>query len=316
MRKGIKILGKVISAIVLLLIFLPIIATLVLNVESVQNVLVRRASQYATAYLGTDVYVDGIDFDLFSKVHVRGLYVEDYNQDTLLYVAHATANIDGWNIAKDGLRLSNTKAYDAKFYLRELPSGQMNISPIVEQLQNGEKDGDFKLYIEDIDAEKLAFCLEKLEHRNPEYGVDFRNMYLSDITTHITNFAVVRGAVWMNIEHLSAVERSGFEFSELATHLYIDQGELSFDGLSINTSLSSLYLPKLVIKGDDWGSYRQFAQNVRLDIDVEHSQLSTDDVAYFVPALRDRRVMVTSLTGGVEGRLSDVDCLTGAMLVM
>ena len=162
MRKGIKILGKVISAIVLLLIFLPIIATLVLNVESVQNVLVKRASQYATAYLGTDVYVDGIDFDLFSKVHVRGFYVEDYNQDTLLYVAHATANIDGWNIAKDGLRLSNTKAYDAKFYLRELPSGQMNITPIVEQLQNGEKDGDFKLYIEDIDAEKLAYIILRL----------------------------------------------------------------------------------------------------------------------------------------------------------
>ena len=73
MRKGIKILGKLVSTIVLLLIFLPIVITLVLNVESVQNAVVRQASHYASAYLGTDVYVDGIDFDLFSKVRVRGL---------------------------------------------------------------------------------------------------------------------------------------------------------------------------------------------------------------------------------------------------
>ena len=307
MRKGIKILGKVVSTIVLLLIFLPIIVTLVLNVESVQNAIVRRASQYATAYLGADVYVDGLDFDLFSKVRVRGLYVEDYNQDTLLYVAHATANIDGWNIARDGLRLSNAKMYGAKFYLRELPSGQMNIRPIVEQLQGGEKEGDFKLYIEDIDAEELSFCFEKLEHHNPEYGVDFRDMHLREMATHITNFAVVRGAVWMNIEHLSAVERSNFEFSELASHLYVNQGELAFDGLSINTSSSSLYLPKLVIKGDDWGDYRNFAQNVRLAIDIEDSQLSTDDVAYFVPLFKGRMVDIRSLAGSIDGRLNDID---------
>ena len=143
MRKGIKILGKVISTIILLLIFFPVVATLVLNIESVQNGLVRQASRYASDYLGTDVYVDGIDFDLFSKVRIRGLYVEDYNQDTLLYVAHATANINGLNIAKEGLRLSNTKVFGGMFYLRELPSGKMNITPIVEQLQSGEGEGDF-----------------------------------------------------------------------------------------------------------------------------------------------------------------------------
>ena len=300
-------MGKLVSTIVLLLIFLPIVITLVLNVESVQNAVVRQASHYASAYLGTDVYVDGIDFDLFSKVRVRGLYVEDYNQDTLLYVAHATANIDGWNIAKDGLKLSNTKMYGTKFYLRELPSGEMNIRPIVEQLQRSEGGGDFKLFVEDIDAEELSFCLEKLECRNPEYGIDFRDLYLDDIAIHITDFAVARGSVWMNIEHMSAVEQSGFELSKLASYLYVDQGELAFDGLSIDTPSSSLYLPELLLKGDSWSDYGRFAQNVKLAIGFDHSRLSTDDVAYFVPALKDRKVEIGSLTGSVAGKLSDID---------
>ena len=227
MRKGIKILGKVVSTIVLLLIFLPIVVTLVLNLESVQNTVVRQASRYASAYLGTDVYVDGIDFDLFSKVRVRGLYVEDYNQDTLLYVANAITNIEGLNIAKDGLRLSNTKMYGAKFYLRELPSGQMNIAPILGQLQSSSGEGDFRLYIDDVDAESLSFSLEKLERRNPEYGVDMGNIELRDISLHLRNFAVVRGAVWMDIEHLEAEDRSGFALSELVTYLYVNEGAIA-----------------------------------------------------------------------------------------
>lgn len=307
MRKGIKILGKVISTIILLLIFFPVVATLVLNIESVQNGLVRQASRYASDYLGTDVYVDGIDFDLFSKVRIRGLYVEDYNQDTLLYVAHATANIDGLSVAKEGLRLSNTKVYGGKFYLRELPSGKMNITPIVEQLQSGEGEGDFKLYIDDIDAEELSFSLEKLEHRNPLYGVDVDDMYIGDISAHITNFAVVRGAVWMDIEHLSFVEQSGFEAEELASHLYVSDGVVALEGLNLQTQTSSIYAPKVELRGDDWLSYKHFEHDVELVMSFEHSQVALGDVAYFVPSFWGLDIDVRSLSATVTGPLSDLD---------
>ena len=170
MRKGIKILGKVLSTIALLLIFLPIATTLVLNVEPVQNAVIRRAAHYASAHLGTDVYIDGIDFDLFSKVRIRGLYVEDYNNDTLLYVTHASTSIDNLNISKDGLKLSNAKMYGAKLHLRELPSGELNIHPILNQLRNSDGESNFKLYADDIEAENISLLYEKLEHKEPRYG--------------------------------------------------------------------------------------------------------------------------------------------------
>ena len=164
MRKGIKILGKVVSTIVLLLIFLPIVATLVLNIESVQNAIARRASIYASDYLGAVVRIDEIDFDLFSEVNIRGFYVEDYNQDTMLYVKSARADIGGWKIAKNGLRLSDAKADGVIFNLRELNSGRMNISALVERMQNKESEGGFRLYISDLEATNLSFVLERLEH--------------------------------------------------------------------------------------------------------------------------------------------------------
>ena len=65
MRKGIKILAMVLSVIILLSIFLPISLTLVLNIESVQNHVVHRASEFASEYLGAKVSIDRIDIDLF-----------------------------------------------------------------------------------------------------------------------------------------------------------------------------------------------------------------------------------------------------------
>ena len=112
MRKGIKILAKVLSVIILLSIFLPVAITLVLNIESVQNRVVRRASEFASEYLATKVSFDRIDIDLFSTVRVEGFYVEDYEQDTLIYVSRASATIRSLNIPKTGLRLGRATVED------------------------------------------------------------------------------------------------------------------------------------------------------------------------------------------------------------
>ena len=253
MHKGIKILGMVVSAIILLLIFLPVVATLVLNIGSVQSAMAKRASAYVSEYLGAPVSIDELEFDLFSKVNIRGFYVEDYDKDTLLYVAHAKADINGLNISKYGLRLEDAEATGVKFYLRELSSGQMNISALVEKLRNSEKqESDFRLYVDDLEAKDLSFVLEKQEHRNPKYGIDFSDMQLNNIDAHITNLAVEGGAVRMDIEKLSTVEKSGFELASMAAYLSVNRGEILLNELSIDTEASSLRLPKVVLKGDDW----------------------------------------------------------------
>ena len=299
----------VVSTIVLLLIFLPIVATLVLNVGSVQSAIAKRASVYASEYLGAVVHIDEIDFDLFSKINIRGFYVEDFDKDTLLYVSHAKADINGLNIAKYGLRLEDVEATGVTFNLRELSSGGMNISALVEKLRDrSREDSNFRLYIDDIEAKDLEFVLEKQQHRNPKYGVDFSDMQLSNIDAHITNFAVEGGAVRMDIEELSAVEKSGFELASMSAYLSVNHGEILLDDLSIGTKSSSLRLPKLVLQAEDWRCYSNFAHDVVMKIDISPSVLSTKDLAYFVPALEGSSVVVRSLAGGVSGLLSDLDC--------
>ena len=77
MRKVIKILAMIVSAIVLLLIFLPVALTLILSIDQVQNRIVQRAATFASEKLDAKVDIGRIHIDLLSKVRIYDFYVED-----------------------------------------------------------------------------------------------------------------------------------------------------------------------------------------------------------------------------------------------
>ena len=76
MRKGIKILGKVFSAAVLLLIIVPVALSLLLDIPAVQNYVVQKAVRMVSRKLETTVSIDRVDIGLFSKVKVKGFYAK------------------------------------------------------------------------------------------------------------------------------------------------------------------------------------------------------------------------------------------------
>ena len=78
MRKVTKILLRVLSAIVLLLIILPLLPALLLAIPAVQNMAIDKAAAWAGDYLGTTVKVGQITVGLLNRVAVRDFYVADW----------------------------------------------------------------------------------------------------------------------------------------------------------------------------------------------------------------------------------------------
>ena len=139
MRKVTKILGKVLSAAVLLLIVLPLALSLLLSINAVQNFVVDRAAQFASRKLETVVRIDRVDIGIFDRITLEGLYVEDYGGDTLLYVGKLHAFITQFGIFSNGFTLRHGRLTDGKFYLREMPDGVMNVKQIVSRMGRKEK---------------------------------------------------------------------------------------------------------------------------------------------------------------------------------
>ena len=254
MRKGIKILGKVFSAAVLLLIILPVFLSLLLDIPAVQNFVVHKAAEVVSRKLETTVSIDRVDIGIFSKIKVQGFYVEDYGRDTLLYVGKLDAYVTGFGIFGGGLAFSRGEIADAKLYLRQMPDGEMNIKQIVNRMSDPEnpKNGNFKLSLKRASIENMDLCLERIDSVAPDYGIDFSHMHLYGLTARVDDFTIDGSAIYTTIAALTARERSGFVLDHLAGRFYMTQGCLGFEDASIVTARSNIRIPYISLVGNSW----------------------------------------------------------------
>ena len=307
MRKVTKILGKVLSAAVLLLIVLPLALSLLLSINAVQNFVVDRAAQFASRKLETVVRIDRVDIGIFDRITLEGLYVEDYGGDTLLYVGKLHAFITQFGIFSNGFTLRHGRLTDGKFYLREMPDGVMNVKQIVSRMGRKEKkeESDFRLSISALTVENLEFRLEKLQHRNPVYGIDFSDMDIRDIDAVIDNFTIDGGAVGAEIGRFSAREKSGFEIDDFGGKFFLANGCIGMENARLVTPHSNVSIPAVSIVGDSWAEYKEYVDRVSMTVEVRNSMLSSDDVAYFSPKLRDWRLTLRNINLLFDGVVSD-----------
>ena len=281
MRKGIKILGKVFSAAVLLLIILPVFLSLLLDIPAVQNFVVHKAAEVVSRKLETTVSIDRVDIGIFSKIKVKGFYVEDYGRDTLLYVGKLDAYVTGFGIFGGGLAFSRGEIADAKLYLRQMPDGEMNIKQIVSRISDPDKpkNGNFRLSLKRASIENMDLCLERIDSVAPDYGIDFSHMHLYGLTARVDDFVIDGSAIYTTIAALTARERSGFVLDHLAGRFYMTQGCLGFEDASIVTARSNIRIPYISLVGNSWAEYKDFLGQVRIEAALRNTSVSTDDIA-------------------------------------
>lgn len=309
MRRIVNILAKMVSAIVLALIFLPLLVALLFEIPAVQNFVAREATEIISRKLGTRISIDRVDIGLFYRVSLDGFYVEDFQRDTLLYAGRLDARIKSLGLFGGGLVFSRAELSDARFCLRETPDGEMNIKQVVDKLSKKDKaraEGKFRLEIERLETDGLDFCMERLEHRNPSYGVDFSDMHLIDIRAELKNFTIDGPVIHTDIGRLAMRERSGFVVEDLAGCLCIANGCIDIREGHIRTAKSNIELPSLSLIGLDWALYKNFVEEVDITAQVVNTTLSSDDIAYFSPKMKDWHLTLTDVNADVSGPVANM----------
>lgn len=309
MRRIVNILAKMVSAIVLALIFLPLLVALLFEIPAVQNFVAREATEIISRKLGTRISIDRVDIGLFYRVSLDGFYVEDFQRDTLLYAGRLDARIKSLGLFGGGLVFSRAELSDARFCLRETPDGEMNIKQVVDKLSKKDKaraEGKFRLEIERLETDGLDFCMERLEHRNPSYGVDFADMHLIDIRAELKNFTIDGPVIHTDIGRLAMRERSGFVVEDLAGCLCIANGCIDIREGHIRTAKSNIELPSLSLIGLDWALYKNFVEEVDITAQVVNTTLSSDDIAYFSPKMKDWHLTLTDVNADVSGPVANM----------
>ena len=293
------------SAIVILLIILSALPAILFSIPSIQNAAVDKAAVFASDYLHARVEVGQITMGLFNRVTVRDFYVEDWDGDTLLYVKRADATFGPLkSLLNRNLVLTDGKISGGKFVLRETERGTMNVKEITDLLVNRKRKNAFRLDVENLSGSDIEFRLHRRAAPRSE-GIDFANMCLYDIDVQLRDFFVQGTSVRSDVESLSFVERSGFEFKNMVGHFAVDFGKVRVYNSVLTTDRSEIHLDSLLLEGEDWKKYKDFINNIPIRCSVSNCKVSSEDVGYFAPAMWRWNTVVYNASASMDGTVAD-----------
>lgn len=320
-----KILTGFISTVVLLLIILLLSVLLAFTIPSVQTRVAQAAMGWASEWLGVEVSLSRIAITFPLNVEIDDFYVEDYGQDTMIYVKKAKAPIKYITPKPFELGFGRVQLEDGEFILRADSTDQINIKLVVNRLKENRDPNkprkEANILFDGIEGKHLRY-LQLLNLKEYDSPIDYGNMELKLDTICLKDFGVYGDSVRMNLRYANFTERSGFRIDTLQSRVItVCRGLVLLDDAVIDNEDSHLNLSKVHLIGDSWDSFHYYIDSVRTEVTARNTTVSTRSLAYFANIFDGMSLQATNVNASTwdvlssyKGRVSSAD-IEGASVI-
>lgn len=312
LRKITRIFLKTIGVVIAFIILCAVGLYFGFQTYSFQTWLGKKASSYLSGELKSKVYVNQVNLRFFSKANLKGVYILDKHNDTILN-GDLLADIKNFNYEKQTLTLDKiTLTNTTSKLIRYKSDSTFNYQFLIDYFAGGKKDTIVSTKKGwDVQFGELILDNVSFVYRNEKYNTDitqninFDNIGLKKAYGRISGFKIDGDTIYANVFDLKAKEQSGFEISSLTTQVKISGQRLLCENLYLKT-------PKTFIKGkldfsaSGWDDYTDFVTRVKLNSVLEDSTyVSFNDIARFTSELNGLNETV-HLSGEIKGYVSDL----------
>jgi hypothetical protein len=276
---------KITRALLIVLLLLIVGGYFALQQHGFQTWLGHRVADYLGHKLGTIVRIDKVGIDLWARMRVEGLYIEDLHQDTLLWVPQLWVQ-DYQFDAKTGKLEVNQASLDEPVISLKRYQGETNLNYafIVDYFSAPTDTSDTsitRVFMDKIQLRNGRFEYSN-ENRPPRgvYGFDWNYIFLDNVNLTASKLAVLGDSVSTYIENLSAHDISGFTVNEISTSLAIVPGEVRMTKTHIITPQSDLD-GDLSFKVNSIDDFDDFEHLVKMNHRLRKSKIQLGDIAFF-----------------------------------
>lgn len=309
MNKVLKIILSVISSIIIFIVMIPIFAGLMLQIDLVQNYIVKKVSVFLTNKAGCEISIGRVNLDLFTNAMLSDVYMADHSGDTLIYAKEVSAKIDGINFITGKINLGTVNLNQAQCNLYRDSSGMMNIQRVFDGFKSENPKPstmDFDMNVRQLNVLNTRFRMKFFGCPDQEYGVNFQDMDVAKIYFQAENIKVFNYDVRFAISHMSLREKSGFQLSDFnSSSVVVNETGLRFDNVHFISPRSDIKLSRLHMLYDSWWAYQNFIHDVRFDVVMEPSMVSYKTISAFTPRPTNINSVVF-LTAVMNGPVSNM----------
>lgn len=306
MKKIFKILFNVLSTLVILIIVLPLVVAMLLQVNSIQNFVLHKLTKIVSEKLETKVSIGYINIDNLYTINIYDIYVEDpLEQDTLLNVSQLSCGAFSLGIVSGPITFDHILVKDGVFHMNEYEDGGNNLKYIIKKLQNPQKKSSkVNLLFKRIDIENISFAYSKFHKRGSGYGVNFRDIYLNDISGKVDDMFIEGDEITFSVDGLNFLEKGDVKVKSLSVdHVYLSSDSMVYSNGLIKIENSYIDFTKFKMSYKNW-NMSNFVKKVNLSIDITKSAIDFKDVAKFTKKEQEWKSVVT-FSGNFNGTISD-----------
>lgn len=283
---------------------ISVLGTIVLSMPFVQTRFAKYATNSINDTYGTNINIDGIRLSLISwDVAIKGIYIEDYQKDTLFYINElGTSVLSARNLTKGKLEFGHIDIDKLNFKLKTYKDSTLtNLEVFIDKLDDKQprKPGTPPFFFSSSSVE-IAHSNFRLidENLENEETLDFRQLNIS-----AGDFLILGPEVSTDIKAMSFKDKRNIEVKKLATKFKYTKQQMRFDTLGIETPKSQL-TGNLVFDYDR-KDFKDFLNKVRLTADFKDSNLSLDDINLLYKQFGAGKVV--SFSGDFNGVLNDLN---------
>ena len=113
--------------------------------------------------------------------------------------------------------------------------------------------------------------------------IDFNNLNISGLNGIIEELKLKGDSTSFNIYNLGFKDKSGFTVNKMNSSVLIAKQNIQLNSAFLICDSSILEIARFGLKTDSSASFKNFTEEVRLDILLEKSLINTSDLGYFIP---------------------------------
>lgn len=308
MKRILKIIIKSLVGIVLFLVLLITGLYIAIHYQGVQLFLTKKASNILSDKINSKVSVRGVDFKLFDTFVLEGIYLEDQSGDTLVYIDEFTADLDKIDLNNNKIFLSEIELSKMFANIKADTSLTFNLQFIIDAFKSDSPpDTSAESWSIDchnfiLNSSRIAF---KVDGNEQKTGINYYDLYLTNLNTDIENLSFDGDSLSFHLNKFGFNEKSGFKLNDVSCDAFYSNTLSGFNNLKVKTENSWLDIAHANFKYNTPEDFKDFVNNIKLDVLIDSSNVNLKDIAYFATVFENWEFPF-KMSGSIKGTINDL----------
>ena len=308
MSKVLKIVGQSIGILFECLLAFLVIFLFVVRSSFVQTYIANQVTQYLSSELKTTVKIDNVDVIFFDRLAIDGLLIKDQTKDTLISMNTLKVKWNTLDVIKQKINLESISLNDGFVNITK-KDGIFNFDFILDYFKSDDvkkEPSKFDFSLSDLKLNNIKFYYNDSNKAKELNKLDFYHLLFDDISANIKNIKINTNQFSCSLQNFTATDQSGFEIKKVKSDFFLSERGIQLKNTYINTKDSKIVFSKANFNVNDLSELSDFENQVKLDVQLGSSQVSFNDLSYFVPDLKGMNELVI-LEGLVKNTVNQMN---------